>query len=184
MKTPHPYDENFNNQFRYDEQSPTWLIRKRNNKPAGCFPYEPNGLPQAITVSYRNKRRVASRVIWELFNGPIPDGCVIDHLDGNPHNNNISNLACKSFRENLQNRKLQHNNVTGVSGVKWILVSKRWTYACANFFNQDGKQIQKNFSVKKLGLIPAFYHACMWRKGQIEKLNNNGENYTQRHVGI
>lgn len=135
-------------------------------------------------MTFKRKSRVASRVIWELFNGPIAENLVIDHMDGNPFNNKISNLACKSFKENLQNRARQCNNTTGVSGVKWILVGSRYTYAVANYFDQTGRQIQKNFSVKKLGLLPAFYQACVWRKQQIKNLNSDGENYTTRHVGI
>jgi hypothetical protein len=34
------------------------------------------------------------RVVWEYYNGAIPPDCEIHHKDGNPHNNDISNLAC------------------------------------------------------------------------------------------
>ena len=32
------------------------------------------------------------RLIWEQTFGPIPDGCVIHHVDGNGHNNRLDNL--------------------------------------------------------------------------------------------
>ena len=32
------------------------------------------------------------RVIWERTFGPIPEGCVIHHIDGNGHNNRLDNL--------------------------------------------------------------------------------------------
>ena len=34
------------------------------------------------------------RVIWEYFHGPIPDGYEVHHIDGNPANNDPSNLEC------------------------------------------------------------------------------------------
>ena len=36
------------------------------------------------------------RVIWEKHHGKIPEGYVIHHIDGNGHNNDVSNLMCLS----------------------------------------------------------------------------------------
>ncbi len=36
------------------------------------------------------------RVVWEYYNGPIPEGYEIHHKDGDPENNDISNLVCVS----------------------------------------------------------------------------------------
>ena len=41
-----------------------------------------------------NVRKRKPRVIWELYNGPIPVGMVIVHKDGNRYNDNIDNLMC------------------------------------------------------------------------------------------
>ena len=45
-----------------------------------------------------------SRIIWKMINGKDPDQ-VIDHIDNNKTNNNISNLRDVTQRENLLNRK-------------------------------------------------------------------------------
>src|SRR5258708_4095523 len=47
------------------------------------------------------KKGVLHRSIWELINGPIPDGFHIHHIDGNKLNNNIENLQCLSHAEHL-----------------------------------------------------------------------------------
>lgn len=43
------------------------------------------------------------RVVIELFIGPIPKGYVVDHIDGNPSNNNINNLRVCTQKENIHN---------------------------------------------------------------------------------
>ena len=45
-----------------------------------------------------------SRIIWKMINGKDPDQ-VIDHIDNNKTNNNISNLRDVTQRENSLNRK-------------------------------------------------------------------------------
>jgi len=34
------------------------------------------------------------RAVWAAKHGPIPDGCHIHHLDGDPLNNDVANLVC------------------------------------------------------------------------------------------
>lgn len=43
------------------------------------------------------------RLVWETFNGEIPDGMVIDHIDGNRSNNALSNLRLVTQSENMNN---------------------------------------------------------------------------------
>lgn len=49
------------------------------------------------------------RAVWEAFNGEIPEGLDIDHIDGNPHNNSLDNLQAISHRENLKKRNIDYN---------------------------------------------------------------------------
>ena len=58
-----------------------------------------------LTVSL-NKKGIATtkrihRLIWENFIGEIPLNKVVDHIDGNPKNNLLSNLQLLSHRNNI-----------------------------------------------------------------------------------
>lgn len=44
------------------------------------------------------------RDVWEFNNGPIPEGCVIHHVDENHLNNDISNLECMSREMHAKHR--------------------------------------------------------------------------------
>lgn len=41
------------------------------------------------------------RLVWEVFNGPIPKTKEIDHIDGDTRNNHISNLQLVTRRSNM-----------------------------------------------------------------------------------
>lgn len=64
-----------------------------------------------------HKRYYTHRVVWELVNGPIPEGMCIDHIDGNGLNNRIENLRVTSLSLNQRNRKMVKTNRTGIHGV-------------------------------------------------------------------
>ena len=49
------------------------------------------------------------RIVWESFNGPIPDDMDVDHIDGNPQNNALSNLRLLSHQDNLKARKMDYS---------------------------------------------------------------------------
>lgn len=57
-----------------------------------------------IRVSLRGIRiRVsAHRVVWRYFNGDIPRGCIIDHIDENRMNNRPTNLEPVTQSENAK----------------------------------------------------------------------------------
>lgn len=49
------------------------------------------------------------RVVWEMFNGPIPEGMEIDHINHNRFDNRIENLRCVTHSENQQNQRKSKN---------------------------------------------------------------------------
>lgn len=118
---------------------------------------------------------LSHRVIWSIFNGDIPNGYIIDHLDGNTINNKISNLRCTTMAKNSRNAKLPKTNVSGFCGVCLRSISGIFYYIA-----QGGKS-SKSFSISRYGLLPAFAMACKWREDKIKELNEQGAGYTERH---
>ncbi len=55
-----------------------------------------------VTLCVNNKRYYpfVHRLVWEAFNGPIPDGMQINHIDENPLNNRLDNLNLMTPKEN------------------------------------------------------------------------------------
>ena len=68
-------------------------------------------------LKIHNKSYMIHRVIWEMFNGVIPTGMEVDHIDRNPTNNKIANLRLATPSENSRNYSAKSNSKTGVRGV-------------------------------------------------------------------
>lgn len=62
-----------------------------------------------LQVRVGRKMVKAHRLAWELHNGPIESGMVIDHINGNRTDNRISNLRLVCKARNSHNR----HTVTG-----------------------------------------------------------------------
>lgn len=68
-----------------------------------------------IRVRKNGKEYRAHRIIWEMFNGPIPEGLLVDHIDGDVFNNRIENLRLATRQQNNANRKNTTDLPKGVS---------------------------------------------------------------------
>ena len=99
-------------------------VGMKYNKTTGEL--EKNGIPtgwvdnsrgcNVYKFVYHNKKSCrAHRLIWELEVGKIPEGMVIDHIDGNGLNNKLDNLRLVTMRQNAMNRKVR--SLTGYKGV-------------------------------------------------------------------
>ncbi|WP_302782615.1 HNH endonuclease signature motif containing protein [Clostridium saudiense] len=53
------------------------------------------------TTIVNGKTQYVHRLVWELFNGAIPEGFEINHIDGNKSNNKLFNLELMTRKENL-----------------------------------------------------------------------------------
>lgn len=67
------------------------------------------------------------RVIVERITGePILDGYEVDHIDGNPLNNQRENLRLVTHAQNLRNKKAHSGSTSHFKGVSWDKASNKW----------------------------------------------------------
>lgn len=56
------------------------------------------------TKAHRSSLRV-HRIVYQTFVGPIPDGWVIDHINGDKSDNRLENLQCITQQDNVNKSK-------------------------------------------------------------------------------
>jgi hypothetical protein len=116
------------------------------------------------SVSIKYKIFMSHRVAWLLHYGRWPL-MQIDHKDGNGLNNRIGNLSEVTNKQNAMNQKLNAKNSSGVTGVRWHKLAKKWTARIV----QDQREIY-------LGLFESFEDAVRARKEAESKYG-----FSERH---
>lgn len=166
--------------FRYDLSCPSGLWYIRYSRPSGHLETNKKSGIQYWRVGYLGKLYLAHRVIWNIFNGEIPDGMIIDHIDKNSLNNNINNLRLISQADNNRNASLRKDNSTGVAGVQYMTSPDGYEYYRA-VWSEGLTKKSKLFSIRKLGKALAFELCKKYRKEMIESLIETGKLYSPLH---
>lgn len=157
------------------------VLNKRNGDVAGTFDPKQN----RWCVRHKGKGTYVHRVIWEIHNGPIPSGLVIDHIDGNSSNNVVTNLRVVTQRVNQENRRISSRSKTNVCGVLYLDRTRpngkyvEWYRAV--WKKRNLKSGGKDFNIGLLGRDEAFRLACEYRKRMLEEQKALGAQYTERH---
>jgi hypothetical protein len=145
--------------FNYDPETGeiTWKNSLRggmNGKPAGS-----PGRKGRIRIVINKKGFYAHRIAWAIYYGENPSG-EIDHKDGDPSNNRISNLHVVTRSENMQNH-------AGIRGIEVTPYGKFRAYVRINGvisganFNTLEEAVQARIKMKmeKHTNIPRFIEA-------------------------
>lgn len=142
--------------FIYSNGLLLWENKRSNscNDVAGCIDKISGYRLVTLTINGVKKRYYQHRIIWEMHNGPIPDGFEIDHIDHDRTNNKIDNLRLASKRDNKRNYTRLKNNTSGITGVCWHKGFKKWQ---ATIYDNDGRRVY-------LGRFDNIEDACRARK--------------------
>ena len=127
---------NWNEYFLYDEVTGKLYWKEargkmRKGSHAGC--------PDAygyLLVGLNNGLHKAHRIIWEMHNGAIPDGFVIDHINQIKDDNRLENLRIASKSSNALNSKVRRDSSSGCCGVSWKKDKKKYLA----YININGKR--------------------------------------------
>ena len=108
------------------------------------------------------EKYLAHRVIWVMFNGEIPKGMYINHINCNPSDNRIENLELATPQQNCRKSKIHVLDVLSnlnTSGINGVHEEKTWNgtrtklnyYARAYYHNEYGKAVRKSFAYSTYG---------------------------------
>jgi hypothetical protein len=127
--------------LHYDQDTGvfTWLISPRNNVPIGGVAGRADRKGY-IRISYQKTPYQAHWLAWFFVYNKWPDN-EIDHINGNPSDNRISNLRDVTRKQNMENKKIYKNNKSGYSGVTWHSRDKKWQVRIGHY----GKRISLGF---------------------------------------
>lgn len=118
---------------------------------------------------YKNgmvKRVLVHRVVWETFNGAIPKGMEINHIDENTSNNALSNLSLLTHKENMNwgtrtNRSIE--NRVGKTARKVVLQ-----------YDLNGNLIKEWESLRDIEKECGYFHTNICRCCKHQRKTSNG----------
>jgi hypothetical protein len=110
-----------------------------------------------ITINRKGKPHQAHRIAWLLYYGSWPVNG-IDHIDGDPSNNKISNLRDVGQDLNNKNKCIRMDSSSGVTGVAWCTATNKWRA----YISVHGK-------TRRLGQSASFERAVQLRKAAERK---------------
>ncbi len=111
----------------------------------------------------RNGKKANNIIMHRLIMNAI-NGEIIDHKDGNPLNNQKSNLRFATTRQNAHNYSIPKNSVTGYKGVS--LINKYRAYIVV-----DGKQKFLGYYKTAKEAASAYNKAALKHFGEFARLN-------------
>lgn len=101
----------WSNVFAYDNGNLIWKIKPSRQYNVGDIAGSVYNTGY-VRVKLKGKRFMAHRIVWELHNGEIPKGYMIDHINGDKTDNRIENLRIATRAQNASNTLAKNYYVT------------------------------------------------------------------------
>lgn len=152
MSKPKQRDIDWGKFFSYADGALFWAASTSNQVRAGAR------AGRVGSDGYREIRLLGGyyrehRVIYEILLGKIPEGMLVDHVNGIRSDNRIENLRLVDTLGNTRNNAKSAKNKTGHVGVSWCKAVGKWR-----------AQIGVNNRQVWLGHFDEFDHAVAARK--------------------
>lgn len=153
---------NWHELFSYCEGKLYWKVssgRAKSGDIAGSFDTYSGYV--YVQVKYRHLK--AATIIWEMHNGKLPDGYMVDHINHIRTDDRLENLRAVSSQDNNRNRSRASNNTSGATGVRYE--AGKWRV-----------RIKINGKLKHLGRFNTFDEAV-----EARELANNEYGFHSNH---
>lgn len=77
-----------------------------------------------VSVKVNRKSYLVHRLIYLMHYGSMPQQ--IDHIDGNPSNNDIKNLREVTGSQNCMNKRISQKNTSGYKNICFVKKINKW----------------------------------------------------------
>lgn len=193
--------------YLYNSSSPSGLIWRKDveSKISPGFIIRHSG-DIAGTLNNYNRWQIAvkgvvylaHRVIWTMFNGPIPDGLYINHINCDPSDNRIENLELATPQQNARKSKMHVKGEVSklnTSGINGVYEEKTWNgsrtkinmYARAYWHDINGKAMRKSFAYSKYGKEEAWKLAELYvieERSKVDKAIDERDSYDKTGIDM
>lgn len=126
---------NWSEIFTYNNGNLYWKIQIGRKIKIGALAGNLSKSTGYICIKYQGVTYKAQNIIWEMHNGKIPKGYLVDHDNHIRHDNEINNLNLIKKEDNLKNKLIGKNNKSGLMGVRWVAKRNKWVA----YINDKGK---------------------------------------------
>ena len=113
---------------------------------------------------FKNKQ---TTILMHRFIMKADKGMIIDHLDGNPLNNQKNNLRICTHAENMRNSKIPKNNTSGFKGVSFVKKHNRYESS----IRINNKKIYIGYYIDPIDAARAYNAAALKYHGEFAHLN-------------